>query len=203
MPKVAKVKDKWKAKKWIDVFAPETLGNISVARIPVNEDGSAVGRSVPVSLYNIFKDNPEYNNIKLMLQIVKVDGERAETVIKEIEYAREVYRSMVRRGSSLVEWVGTYDTNDGYKVRLHAAIFTPERINWSKMRVSRLVMEKTMSEMVPNMTYDQLINSLLTNKFLDEVTKNVKKIHPIKNAILVKMKLLTPIKEKAVEAAAQ
>ncbi len=203
MPKVAKVKDKWKAKKWIDVFAPESLGNINVARIPVNEDSSAVGRVVPVSLYNIFKENPEYNNIKLMLQIVKVDGQRAGTVIKNIEYAREVYRSMVRRGSSLVEWIGTYNTNDGYNVRLHIAIFTPERIKWSKMREVRLIMEKSLLEMVTNMTFDQLINSLLTNRLLDEVSKNVKKIHPVKNALLVRMRLLTPIRERAVETAVQ
>ncbi|MEM3811324.1 MAG: hypothetical protein QXV38_03385, partial [Conexivisphaerales archaeon] len=176
MPKVAKVKDKWKAKEWVDVFAPESLGNINVARIPVNEDGSSVGRVVPVSLYNIFNENPEYNNIKLMLQIVKVDSQRANTIIKSIEYAREVYRSMIRRGSSLVEWIGTYNTNDSYKVRLHIAVFTTERINWSKMRAVRLVMEKSLSEMVTNMTYDQLINSLLTNKLLDEVSEKVKKL---------------------------
>jgi len=203
MPKVAKVKDKWKAKKWIDVLAPPVIGNIVVAKIPVNEDASAVGRTVPVSLYSIFKENPEYNNIKLVLQIVKVEGERAETIIKGIEYAREIYRSMIRRGSSLVELISTHETNDGYKVRLHIAAFTPERINWSKIKEMRRTMQQTLLEMVPNMTYDQLTNSLLTNKLLDEVTNNVKKIYPIKNVILVKMKLLTPVKEKAVEAAAQ
>ena len=203
MPKVAKVKDKWKAKEWVDVFAPESLGNINVARIPVNEDGSAVGRVVPVSLYNIFNENPEYNNVKLMLQIIKVDGQRASTVIKSIEYAREVYRSMVRRGSSLVEWIGTYNTSDGYRVRLHIAVFTPERINWSKMREARLVMEKSLSEMTTNMTYDQLINALLTNKLLDEVSEKVKKLHPVKNALLVRMRLLTPILKKTAEAAVQ
>ncbi|MCL4344591.1 MAG: hypothetical protein JRN26_05785 [Nitrososphaerota archaeon] len=203
MPKVAKVKDKWKAKEWVDVFAPENLGNINVARIPVNEDGSAVGRVVPVSLYNIFNENPEYNNIKLMLQIVKADGQRASTVIKSIEYAREVYRSMVRRGSSLIEWVGTYNTNDGYKVRLHIAVFTPERINWSKMRIVRLAMEKFLSETVTNMTYDQLINSLLTSKLLDELSENVKKLHPVKNTLLVRMRLLTPIIKRMAETTVQ
>jgi small subunit ribosomal protein S3Ae len=202
MPKVAKVKDKWKAKVWVDVVAPESLGNINVARIPINEDSSAIGRVVPISLYDIFKENPEYNNVKLMLQIVRMDGQRAVTIIKNIEYAREVYRSMVRRGSSLIEWIGTYNTNDNYKVRLHVALFTPERVNWSKMREARLVMEKSLIEMVPNMTYDQLINSLLTGKLLEEVSENVKKIHPVKNAILVRMKLLTPILKKVSEAAA-
>lgn len=202
MPKVAKVKDKWKSKKWIDVLAPQVIGNIVVAKIPVNEDASPVGRTVPISLYSIFKENPEYNNIKLILQIVKVEGERAETIIKRIEYAREIYRSMIRRGSSLVEWISTHETNDGYKVRLHVAAFTPERINWSKMKEMRRAMEEKLLEMVPNMTYDQLTNSLLTNKLLDEITNSVKKIYPVKNVILVKMKLLTPlVKERAVEAA--
>jgi len=67
----------------------------------------------------------------------------------------------------------------------------------------RLAMEKSLSEMTTNMTYDQLINALLTNKLLDEVSEKVKKLHPVKNALLVRMRLLTPILKKTAEAAVQ
>ncbi len=201
MPKVAKVKDKWKSKVWVDVLAPEILGNMVVASIPANEEQAVIGRVVPISLFQIYQDNFENNNIKLYLQIIKVEGGRAYTKVKGIEYAREVYRAMIRRGSSLVEVTGTYSTNDSYTVRLEVALFTVDKINWSKIHKIRLVADKALSDEVPNMNYDQLVASLLSGSLLQKVTEEAKKVYPIKSYLLIKMKLvtklLTPVAQQA------
>ncbi len=201
MPKVAKLKDKWKSKVWIEVLAPDFFGNISLAKIPADEEQAAVGRVVPVAYYQINPENPENNNIKLYLQIVKVENLKAKTIVKRIEYAREVYRAMIRRGSSLVEWIGDYKTSDSMDVRIHISMFTPERINWSRMHKMRLAAHKVLSESVPNLTYDQLVVKLLDRSLLDQVVSEAKKIYPVKNYVLLSLKLLTKV-VKPVEAPA-
>lgn len=193
MPKVAKVKDKWKSKVWVDVLAPEILGGVVVASIPANEEQAVIGRVVPISLFQIYQDNFENNNIKLYLQIVRVENGKAYTKVKRIEYAREVYRAMIKRGSSLIEIIGTYTTKDSYTVRLEAAMFTPEKINWSRIHRIRLAAFKVFSEEVPNMTYDQLVTALLSGSLLAKAADEAKKIYPIKSYVLVKMKLLTKL----------
>ena len=201
MPKVAKLKDKWKSKVWIEVLAPDFFGNISLAKIPADEEQAAVGRVVPVAYYQINPENPENNNIKLYLQIVKVENLKAKTIVKRIEYAREVYRAMIRRGSSLVEWIGDYKTSDSMDVRIHISMFTPERINWSRMHKMRLAAHKVLSESVPNLTYDQLVVKLLDRSLLDQAVSEAKKIYPVKNYVLLSLKLLTKV-VKPVEAPA-
>lgn len=202
MPKVAKVKDKWKSKVWVDVLAPEILGNIVVASIPANEEQAVIGRVVPISLFQIYQDNFENNNIKLFLQIVKVEGGKAYTVVKKIEYAREVYRAMIKRGSSLVEIIGTYTTKDSYTVRLEAAMFTTEKINWSRIHRVRLAASRFLSEEIPNMSYDQLVTSLLSGNLLMKAAEEAKKVYPIKSYILIKMKLLNKLVTPVVQQAA-
>ncbi|MGC8664805.1 MAG: hypothetical protein ACP5SE_03950 [Nitrososphaeria archaeon] len=203
MPKVAKVKDRWKTKVWIEVLAPDIFGNVSIAKIPANDEQSAVGRVVPISYFQVNNENPENNNIKLYLQIIKVESLKAKTIVKRIEYAREVYRAMIRRGSSLIEWVGDYKTSDGMEVRLHISLFTPEKINWSKMHKIRLTINQVLSENVPNLTYDQLLEQLLKDRtLLDKVTEEAKKIYPIKNAVLLSLKLLNKL-VKPIETPAQ
>ncbi len=198
MPKVAKVKDKWKQKVWVEVLAPPIFGSISVAKIPANEEQAVIGRVVPMSYYQANSEDPENNNIKIYLQIVKVENLRAETIIKRIEYAREVYRAMIKRGTSLIEWIGDYRTSDGMDVRLHISMFTPEKINWSRMHKMRLAIHKVLSDSVPNLTYDQLIEKLLKDKSLmNAVVEEAKKIYPVKSAILLSLKLLTKVVKTA------
>ncbi|MGC8599441.1 MAG: hypothetical protein ACP5LX_00040 [Nitrososphaeria archaeon] len=203
MPKVAKVKDRWKTKVWIEVLAPDIFGNVSIAKIPSNDEQSAVGRIVPISYYQVNSENPENNNIKLYLQITKVESLKAKTIVKRVEYAREVYRSMIKRGSSLVEWVGDYKTSDGMDVRVHISLFTPEKINWSRMHKIRLAINKVLTENIPNLTYDQLLEQLLRDRTLiDKVTEEAKKIYPVKNAVLLSLKLITKL-VKPLEAPVQ
>ncbi len=203
MPKVAKVKDRWKTKVWIEVLAPDIFGNVSIAKIPANDEQSAVGRVVPISYFQVNNENPDNNNIKLYLQITKVESLKAKTIVKRIEYAREVYRAMIRRGSSLVEWVGDYKTSDGLDVRVHISLFTPEKINWSRMHKIRLTINQVLSENIPNLTYDQLLEQLLKDRtLLDKVTEEAKKIYPIKNAVLLSLKLLNKL-VKPIETPAQ
>jgi len=194
MPKVAKVKDRWKAKVWIEVLAPDVFGNVSIAKIPANDEQAAIGRVVPVSYYQVNSENPENNNIKLYLQITKVESLKAKTIVKRIEYAREVYKAMIKRGSSLVEWIGDYKTSDGMDVRLHISLFTPEKINWSRMHKIRLAINKVLTENIPNLTYDQLLEQLLKDRTLiEKVTEEAKKIYPVKNVVLLSLKLLSKL----------
>ena len=100
--KTARVKDKWREKKWVTVLAPSSFNSVSIAYIPVTDDASAIGRVVEVTLFDIVKGDPSQHQFKLYFQISKVDGDKATTIFKRYEYAKEFLRSLVRRGSSQI-----------------------------------------------------------------------------------------------------
>ena len=41
--KTARVKDKWREKKWVTVLAPSAFNNVPIAYLPFTSDESAVG----------------------------------------------------------------------------------------------------------------------------------------------------------------
>jgi small subunit ribosomal protein S3Ae len=97
-----KVKDKWREKKWVTVYAPDSFNNIPIAYIPITDDEHARGRVIEVTLFDILKGDPSQYQYKIYFQIDKVEGEKATTIFKRYEYAKEFLRSLIRRGSTKI-----------------------------------------------------------------------------------------------------
>ena len=102
--KTRKIKDKWKEKRWITVLAPDSFNNVPVAYIPITNDKTAIGRVIEVTLFDILKGDPSQHQYKLFFKINKVTDEKATTIFKRYEYAKEFLRSLIRRGSSRINF---------------------------------------------------------------------------------------------------
>ena len=116
--KTRKIKDKWKEKRWIRVLAPDSFNNVPVAYVPITNDKNAVGRVVEVTLFDILKGDPSQHQYKLFFQIDKITEEKATTIFKRYEYAKEFLRSLIRRGSSRINFIIDTKTKDGYVFRI-------------------------------------------------------------------------------------
>ena len=135
--KTRKIKDKWKEKRWVAVFAPESFNNIPIAYVPITSDKTAVGRVVEVTLFDILKGDPSQHQYKLFFQINKVTEEKATTVFKRYEYAKEFLRSLIRRGSSRINFVIDAKTKDGYVFRIKILTLSHRELNTSsKTRIT-------------------------------------------------------------------
>lgn len=193
--KGGRVKDKWKSKVWLTVHAPRALGSVPIASIPANSPEAAIGRVVETTLFDIFKDEPSNYSIKLYFQIVNVDGTDAYTIFKGHEYAREYLRNLIRRGSSMVDYINNYTTRDGYKIRTFIVAFTRNRINSSRKHAIRMTAHKILSERVLKLTYDQFIHEILVGNLKEMIFKEAKKVCPIRHLGIRKTKLLEVPKE--------
>ncbi len=195
MPRKGRVRDKWKSKVWLTVHAPRALGSVPIASIPANSPEAAIGRVVETTLFDIFKDDPSNYSIKLYFKIVSVDGTDAYTIFKGHEYAREYLRNLIRRGSSMVDYINNYATRDGYKVRIFVVAFTKNRINSSRKHAIRMAAHKILSERVPKLTYDQFIHEILVGNLKEMILREAKKVCPIRHLGIRKTKLLEVPKE--------
>ena len=191
-----RVRDKWKSKVWLTVHAPRALGETEIARIPANEPEAAIGRVIETTLYDILKEDPSYYTVKLYFKIDRVENSHAYTIFKGHEYAREYLRNLIRRGTSMVDHVNNYATKDGYKLRIFVVAFTQIRINSSRKHAIRMTAHKVLSEKVPQLTYDQLIQAMLFGDLSKEILKLAKKVCPIRHLGIRKSKLLEVPKVK-------
>ena len=186
-----KVKDKWREKKWLTIEAPQSFGGTVLASIPTTDPEKALGRVLEITLFDLLKQDPQQYTIKLFFQVTKVEGDRALTILKSQEYSRDYLRSLVRRGSSMVNMIRDYTTIDGFKVRVYVIAFTQFRINSSRKRAIREAAHNVVSEKASNMTYDQFSQEVVYGKMASDILNEARKVTPIRHIGVRKIKLIS------------
>jgi len=194
--KTRKIKDKWKEKRWVTVLAPDSFNNIPVAYVPITSDKTAVGRVVEVTLFDILKGDPSQHQYKLFFQINKVTEEKATTVFKRYEYAKEFLRSLIRRGSSRINFVIDTKTKDGYVFRIKILTLSHRELNTSVKRALRLEAKKQIERIVPQMTIDEFVQAACYGKISSDIMAATKKIIRVRHVGLEKVRLLRTSEEE-------
>jgi len=188
--KSRKIKDKWKEKKWVSVSAPDSFNNVHIADIPITDEEKAKGRVIEVTLFDILKGDPSQYQYKLYFQIDKVVGEKATTIFKRYEYAKEFLRSLVRRGSSKINFVIDAKTKDGYVFRIKVIALSHRELNSSRQHALRLIAREIIEKSVPNMTIDEFVQASCYNKINSDIMAATKKIIHLRHVGLEKIKLV-------------
>ena len=188
--KTRKIKDKWKEKKWVSVTAPDSFNNIHIADVPITDEEKAKGRVIEVTLFDILKGDPSQYQYKLYFQIDKVVGEKATTIFKRYEYAKEFLRSLVRRGSSKINFTIDTKTKDGYVFRIKVLALSHRELNSSRKHALRLIAKRIIEKSVPNMTIDEFVQASCYNKINSDIMAAAKKIIHLRHVGLEKVKLV-------------
>lgn len=190
MARKTKVKDKWREKKWVTVYAPDSFNNIPIAYIPITDDEHAKGRVIEVTLFDILKGDPSQYQYKIYFQIDKVEGEKATTIFKRYEYAKEFLRSLIRRGSTKISYITECKTKDGHIFRIKIIALTHKQLNASRMHALRLIARDVMNKTVPQMSIDQFVQATCYGKINSDIMAAAKKVIRIRHVGLEKVKLV-------------
>ena len=185
-----RVKDKWREKKWVTVLAPDSFNNIPIAYIPITTDETAKGRVIEVTLFDILKGDVSQHQYKIYFQIDKVEGDKATTIFKRYEYSKEFLRSLVRRGSSKINFLAEVKTKDGYIFRIKVIALTHRPLNTSRKHALRLIAKDVMDKTIPNMTIDQFVQATCYGKINSDILAAFKKVIRMRHVGLEKVKLL-------------
>ena len=190
MARKTKVKDKWREKKWITVYAPDSFNNIPIAYIPITDDEHAKGRVIEVTLFDILKGDPSQYQYKIYFQIDKVEGEKATTIFKRYEYAKEFLRSLIRRGSTKISYITECKTKDGHIFRIKVIALTHKQLNASRMHALRLIARDVMNKTIPQMSIEQFVQATCYGKINSDIMAAAKKVIRIRHVGLEKVKLI-------------
>jgi len=185
-----RVKDKWREKKWVTVSAPDSFNNVPIAYVPITDDENAVGRVLEVTLYDILKGDPSQHQYKIYFQINKVEDEKATTIFKRYEYSKEFLRSLVRRGSSKINFIIDIKTKDGYVFRIKILALTHRQLNTSRKHALRLIARDVINNTVPQMTIDQFVQATCYSKINSDIMAAFKKVIRVRHVGLEKVKLI-------------
>ena len=193
-----RVKDKWREKRWITVNTPDSFNNVPIAYVPITNDENASGRVLEVTLYDILKGDPSQHQYKIYFQIDKVDGDKASTIFKRFEYSKEFLRSLVRRGSSKINFVIDIKTKDGYVFRIKVIALTHRQLNTSRKHALRLIARDVINKTISDMTIDQFVQATCYSKINSDIMAAFKKVIRVRHVGLEKVKLIRTAEKETV-----
>jgi small subunit ribosomal protein S3Ae len=158
------------------------------------------------------KQDPSQHQIKVFIQIDRINDGNASTIFKGHEYAKEFLRSLIRRGSSMITFTHDYTTMDGHTFRVALIAFTQRRVNTSKKHEIRTLAHKMLAERIPQLTVDQFVQETTGSKDEDipretnsklgaDILSEAKKIAVIRHLGIKKTKLISTPESRAVEEA--
>ena len=185
-----RIKDKWREKHWVNVNAPDSFNNVPIAYVPITDDENASGRVIEVTLFDILKGDPSQHQYKIYFQIDKVDGDNASTIFKRFEYSKEFLRSLVRRGSSKINFIIDIKTKDGYVFRIKIIALTYRPLNTSRKHALRVIARDVINKTVPEMTIEQFVQATCYSKINSDIMAAFKRVIKVRHVGLEKVKLI-------------
>jgi small subunit ribosomal protein S3Ae len=126
----------------------------------------------------------------MYFQLDKIKDDKASTIFKRFEYSKEFLRSLVRRGSSKINFVIDAKTKDGYVFRIKVIALTHRQLNTSRKHDLRLITRDIINKIVPEMTIDQFVQATCYGKINSDIMAAAKKVIRIRHVGLEKVKLI-------------
>ncbi len=179
-----------KRKYYITVRAPDVLGGMLLHDVIATDPKNLIGRTYETLLADLTGDL-KHQFIKVKFRIVRVEGDIAYTIYIGHEYFREYERSLVMRGTSVVEAIRDVYTKDGYRYRIRVHVYTTKRINNSRKKAIRRYVFQLLDRWAQNTDNDTFIKDMLFGKIDEEIKKLARKVYPIREGTgIIKVKLI-------------
>src|ERR671913_1689714 len=196
-----RVRDKWRDKQWVIVNAPVAFGGRPLSYVPITDIANSKGRVIENTMFDILKQDPTQHQTKIFVQIDDIRDGNASTIFKGHEYAKEFLRSLIRRGSSMINYVHDFRTIDGYTFRVSIIAFSQRRLNSSKKHEIRMIAHRILSDKIPKLTIDQFVQEATMGKMSSDLLEEAKKIASIRHIGIKKTKLISTSESRAIQEA--
>ena len=178
--KVSRIVDSWKMKKWYKITAPSIFGHYQIGETVAVEDSQLIGRTVTTSLMNITGD-PKRQSLIGTFEIIAVTNGTAETKLKKLEIAPPSVRRMIRKGKERLDMSFVCATKDGVVVRMKPLLITRGKTGGSVLAKIRYLADAVSRIETSKVSYDELIQSILTNKLQRTIKQRINKLYPLKS----------------------
>ncbi len=173
-----KIKDRWKAKGWYNILAPEMFNKQLLGETIADEPGKVMGRIAEVTVQDLTGDFSKMH-IKLQFKVHHVQGQDALTQFVGHDMTSDYVRRLTRRKRTRTD--GTFDvtTKDAWEIRVKPMAIADRRIQSSKQRVIRQIMERVLREAAAALSVGEFVKAMLSGELSKAIAVRCKPIQPI------------------------
>lgn len=170
---------KLKKKQWYPIIAPKQFDNTLLGETLVHEPQVMLGKTLSHSLMNLTNDNKR-QNVNIHFKVVEVDGDKAKTIIIGYEIIPSSIKRFVRRNSEKMDISFNCETADNVYLRVKPLIVTKADVKGSIAAKLRNSVVQFLTKTIKKMTYDELLNDLISHKIQAMTKENLNKMYPLK-----------------------
>lgn len=173
-----KIKDKWKAKVWYNLLAPEMFNKQLLGETPTDTPDKLVGRVTEVTVQDLTGDFSKMH-IKLAFRVNRVQGQDALTQFVGHDMTSDYIRRLTRRKRTRTDLTVDVVTKDGWNVRVKPMAITDRRIQTAKQRVIRTIMEKIVADVASKQSIGEFVKGIISGDLAKTIALGCKPIHPV------------------------
>ncbi|MDP2750104.1 MAG: hypothetical protein Q8O89_04705 [Nanoarchaeota archaeon] len=169
---------KIRRKIWVEILAPEMLGNAHVGETFVYEPQETVGKNITVNLMTVTKD-PKKQNSEVGLEVIGVQNNVAVTKIKSYMMAPSAVKRMLRRRGDRISDSFSFITADAKLVRIKFFLVSRAPTSASIRAMLRNEARYLLTDVVRKISFENLIRDVISMKFQTYVKESLSKAFPL------------------------
>jgi small subunit ribosomal protein S3Ae len=174
-----KVKDKWKAKEWYKVYAPDMFSKMQLGETPSDSPEGVVGRITEATVQDLTGDFSKMH-IKIKFKIHDVRGLDAHTMFVGHDLTSDYVRRLTRRKRTKTDAVVDVTTKDAWQIRVKPMAVSEQRIQASQETAVRNIMQEEVKKAAAEATIGEFVRMLIMGELSKRISDASKIIVPIK-----------------------
>jgi small subunit ribosomal protein S3Ae len=174
-----KVKDRWRAKEWYKVYAPDMFSRMQLGETPADSADTVMGRITEATVQDLTGDFSKMH-IKLKFKVHDVRGFEAHTMFAGHDLTSDYVRRLTRRKRTKTDTVVKVVTKDGWGVVIKPMAVSEQRIQASQETAIRRIMDEEIRRVASGVTIGELVRMLIMGDMSKAVSEASRKIVPIK-----------------------
>ena len=174
-----KVKDRWRAKEWYKVYAPDMFSRMQLGETPAESSGHLMGRVTEATVQDLTGDFSKMH-IKLKFKVHDVRGLDAHTMFAGHNLTSDYVRRLTRRKRTKTDMVVKVTTKDGWGIAVKPMAVSEQRIQASQESAIRRIMDEEIRRIASESTIGEFVRKLIMGDLSRAVSDASRKIVPIK-----------------------
>ena len=200
-----KIAEPFSRKEWYNVKVPKNFKVREAGEIVVNKTvGTKIasenlkGRVIERNLADLM-GNEKFGIYNYKFSVEDVNGKDCLTVFHSLKLTTDKYRSIVKKWCTLIEASVDVKTADGNTISIFCIAFTARKPNQVKktsyakriqVQKIRRIMKGLMSKAAAEKSLPDFVDSLRSPRLTKEIADKCKKVFPIENVYIRKVKIL-------------
>jgi small subunit ribosomal protein S3Ae len=174
-----KVKDRWRAKEWYKVYAPDMFSRMQLGETPAESPNLLVGRVTEATVQDLTGDFSKMH-IKLKFRVHDVRGLDVHTMFAGHDLTSDYVRRLTRRKRTKTDTVVKVTTKDGWGLVVKPMAVSEQRIQASQETAIRRIMDEEVRRIATESTIGEFVKKLIMGDLSRAVSDASRKIVPIK-----------------------